>query len=98
AMAPALTVTYELHPPPNAIECVLPPKQSHDFPVSPTEDAKAYYEALRLSIAQAKTKLGEELTIWRDAVGSREQAKESTVPKKEEEDEGEDEDEEGGEE
>ncbi|KAG2159120.1 uncharacterized protein EDB93DRAFT_445376 [Suillus bovinus] len=96
-----LTVTYKIVPPPST---VAPPSLSqettHRFPVvslpasESQEDIdselKRYYASLRASIAEARTKLGEELTAWRDAVGSAELGKEKSV-KAEADDEGEEE-------
>ncbi|KAG2141035.1 hypothetical protein DEU56DRAFT_280678 [Suillus clintonianus] len=84
-----LTVTYKIVPPPST---VAPPSLSHEtthrFPVAslPAEskedvdsELKRYYASLRTSIAEARTKLGEELTAWRDAVGNAELGKEKSV-------------------
>ena len=96
AMAPTVTIIYELHPP---SDTPTPPSltasQTLQYPVSsePITSHKAYYENLRAEVLQAKSVLGEQLTAWRDAVGKREDNKEAKIPKKNEEDE-EDEDEE----
>ncbi|KAG2109262.1 uncharacterized protein F5147DRAFT_575999 [Suillus discolor] len=94
-----LTVTYKIVPPPSA---VAPPSLSqettHRFPIPSLPDLesqedselKKYYTSLRTSIAEARTKLGEELTAWRDAVGNAELGKEKSV-KTEVDDEGEEE-------
>lgn len=91
-MPSALTVTYELHPPPDTPSEGLQSEKTHTFTVDDGEKGKEYYESLRRAVAEAKSVLGEELTAWRDAVGTREQTKESKLPKKSEEDD-EDEDE-----
>ncbi|KAG1861957.1 hypothetical protein C8R48DRAFT_220281 [Suillus tomentosus] len=96
-----LTVTYKIVPPPSA---VAPPSLSqeaaHRFPITSLPDLesqddteselKKYYTSLRASIAEARTKLGGELTAWRDAVGNAELGKEKSV-KTEVDDEGEEE-------
>ncbi|OBZ68416.1 hypothetical protein A0H81_11521 [Grifola frondosa] len=90
--APAISITYELHPPPGTSapqNCTS--TKDHEFIVQSlgaAEDTlKNYYEGLRQAIAQAKGTLGEELTAWRDAVGSGEQSKEVKVKKGEDEEE-----------
>ncbi|KAG2055619.1 hypothetical protein BDR06DRAFT_329053 [Suillus hirtellus] len=96
-----LTVTYKIVPPPSA---VAPPSLSqettHRFPITSLPDLesqedteselKKYYTSLRASIAEARTKLGGELTAWRDAVGNAELGKEKSV-ETEVDDEGEEE-------
>ncbi|KZT63945.1 hypothetical protein DAEQUDRAFT_770150 [Daedalea quercina L-15889] len=93
-MASALTVSYTLHPPPNTPAEDLQAQKTHTFSVSTERSGKEYYDSLRKAVAEAKRVLGEELTAWRDAVGTREQTKESKPPKQS--DEGEEDD--GGEE
>lgn len=84
-----VTVTYELHPPSNVTAPGLTPATTHDFdvPVLPsTADANQdYYTALRKSLGDAKAKLGEELTAWRDAVGKEDVGTQKSVQKKGEE-------------
>ncbi|TFY59767.1 hypothetical protein EVJ58_g5582 [Rhodofomes roseus] len=92
-MASALTVSYELRPPPETPQEGLQAQKTHTFPVPSEKKGKEYYESLRKAVAEARSTFGEELTAWRDAVGTREQTKESKLPKKNE-DEDEDEDEE----
>lgn len=97
AQSRELTVTYKIVPPPST---VAPPSLSqettHRFPIVPLlgleskeddDSLKRYYTSLRASIAEARTKLGEELTAWRDAVGNAELGKEKSV-KSEADDEG----------
>ena len=91
-MPSTLTATYELHPPPETPSEGLQSEKTHTFSVDDGKKGKEYYESLREAVAKAKSVLGEELTVWRDAVGTREQTKESKLSKKSEEDE-EDEDE-----
>ena len=64
------------------------------FPVAENADLKAYYVGLRGIIERAKSAVGEELTVWRDAVGNREQSKEIKPAMKDEEEEEEDEEDE----
>lgn len=86
---PSLTVSYTLDvpsdtpTPPNlnkneTLQASLPDPTS-------VSDRKEYYEQLRKAVLQTKGALGEQLTVWRDAVGKREDKKE--VVKKEDEDE-----------
>jgi len=86
-MASALTVSYELHPPSETPAEGLQTQKTHTFPVSAEKSGKDYYESLRKAVAEARGVLGEELTAWRDVVGTREQTKESKLPKQGEEDE-----------
>ncbi|KAI0079555.1 hypothetical protein K474DRAFT_1658900 [Panus rudis PR-1116 ss-1] len=89
-----VAVSYALQPPSNLPPETtdLTPVKSHEFPVSVKNpsDYRAYYEGLRASVMQAKSILGDELTAWRDAVGTAEALKE---PKATKEEGGEDEDE-----
>jgi hypothetical protein len=76
-----ITVTYHLKPPndvnpPKLGDESLSPVVRHIFP----PDAKAtnsttHYALLLESINNAKERLGEELTVWRDAVGEGEKHK-----------------------
>jgi hypothetical protein len=93
---PTITITYELNPPPGSS---LPPSglsssATHDFDIrsASSADAKGYYDSLRSAIAQAKAKLGGELTEWRDAVGKTEVTKEKKKSKAAEEDDDDEED------
>ncbi|KAL6307756.1 hypothetical protein BKA93DRAFT_55150 [Sparassis latifolia] len=91
-MSAAITVTYELHPPPDTLTTGLLSTKTHQFPVADgVQSGKEYYEALRRAVADAKSTLGDELTAWRDAVGTREQEKEKKLPAKIEEDDEEEE-------
>jgi hypothetical protein len=86
----SVTFTYELNPPVEVTAPGLNASAKHDFPIaaSPqTTDAYvSYYTALRTTVAEARAKLGEELTIWRDAVGKKETEKEKAKPAKPTED------------
>ncbi|KAI8981338.1 hypothetical protein BD414DRAFT_492355 [Trametes punicea] len=96
-MAPVVSVTYELDPPPNTpTPSSLRPIKTHEFAVANADGAsqKAYYEGLGAAVLQAKSILGEELTAWRDAVGKREDNKEAKLVltnEEEEDEEGDDE-------
>ncbi|KAL5494862.1 hypothetical protein ACEPAI_324 [Sanghuangporus weigelae] len=89
-MSKALKVIYNLHPPPDTV--ILdshPPSKVYEFKV-PTAESKSnseFYNALREAVMQAKARIGADLTVWKDAMGTLENAKE---PKKgqNEEDEG----------
>lgn len=95
-MAHSLIVTYELFPPSDTPAQSLGTSKTHEIPVDDqgSGSLKGYYNGLRKSIAQAKDVVGEELTVWRDAVGNRELKKEPKKLKKDEEDEEEGEEEE----
>jgi hypothetical protein len=92
------SIYIELHMRPPA-ETIAPTgladSTAHAFAVKsgPKSGCSAYYAALRDALAAARAKTGDELTAWRDAVGSRELRKEPRLPKKDEE-EGEEEEEE----
>lgn len=96
-MSRHVTVSYDLHPPVDTPAPPLDKSRTLEFPVGQTTDLKTYYAGVREAIEQAKSAVGEELTVWRDAVGNKEQAKEPKSAKKDEE-EDEDEEEEEGEE
>lgn len=103
-MSRSLTISFDLHPPVNSTtDPSLKSKVTHSFDLhnkcnqgQDGPEYKAYYNALQSAIVEARMKTGEELTRWRDVVGTLEQAKEikPVVTKVEEEDE-EDEDAEG---
>ncbi|EGN93710.1 hypothetical protein SERLA73DRAFT_189444 [Serpula lacrymans var. lacrymans S7.3] len=98
-----LTITYALHPPPSVPSPRdLSPCATRSFPLSfPTEsqsspaafNAKLYYESLVSSIAEARVKIGEDLTAWRDAVGTIEADAEKEALARRKEEDGEDDDE-----
>jgi hypothetical protein len=81
----SVTITYDLHPPKNVSVPGRGSTAEHKFTMaaSPSTSGShvAYYAALRETIATAKTTLGEELTIWRDAVGKKEIEKEKAKEK-----------------
>ncbi|CCM02255.1 uncharacterized protein FIBRA_04338 [Fibroporia radiculosa] len=85
-------IPSRLQPPADTPSPGLDTSKTHEFPLpAPSESGKEYYAALQSTIAQAKAILGEELTVWRDAVGKGEQAKECKVSTKAEDEEDEDE-------
>ena len=93
-MSPAVSITYELHPPEGTIASPpLQTKKSHDFPlkVSSNSDQQEYYGSLREAVLAGKALIGSELTEWRDAVGTSENSKELKKGKKSDEDEDEEE-------
>lgn len=89
-MARSLTITYALHPPAgSSVDPLLDPNATHDFPLSlsategpSTKGYKTHYDDLRATIAEARAKTGDELTRWRDAIGTAEQ-KDSKLEEKE---------------
>lgn len=85
----AIRIQYCLHPPAGASTPALPPNASYSIPISVplTGDRKTYYDGLRTAIAEAKMKAGEELTVWRDAVGKSEIVKEKKPTQSESDDE-----------
>ncbi|TCD67908.1 hypothetical protein EIP91_011842 [Steccherinum ochraceum] len=84
-----ITISYELHSPPETPSNSLSTSKTHSFPIasSNTSDLPGYYAALRETLASAKDTVGDELTRWRDATGKAELSKEPKPPKKEEEEE-----------
>jgi hypothetical protein len=74
----AITITYDLNPPFGTQADNSLTAREHIFDVKDglADGQKKYYEALRGAIGEAKNTVGEELTAWRDAVGSKEQDKE----------------------
>lgn len=87
-----ITVTYDLHPPADTPAPSLDKTRTFAFAVPEhTQDVKAYYAGVREAIERAKSAIGEDLTVWRDAVGSREQTKEPKTAKKDEEEDEEEE-------
>ncbi|KAI0095167.1 hypothetical protein BDY19DRAFT_916534 [Irpex rosettiformis] len=86
-MSPNITLTYELNPPHGITAEGLGTTKTHELPVSAGNcSLKAYYQSVREAIAKGKELVGEDLTIWRDAVGNREQSKELKSPIKTKED------------
>ncbi|KAH8119791.1 hypothetical protein DFH11DRAFT_7574 [Phellopilus nigrolimitatus] len=93
-MSKSLSVSYDLHPPAAAAASVIiQPSKTHAFPVPSGGAQQEFYNSLRDAVVAAKAQIGDELTAWRDAVGTSENAKE---PKKRTKAEDEDEDEDVG--
>ncbi|KAI0778905.1 hypothetical protein BD413DRAFT_512739 [Trametes elegans] len=93
-MAPAeVTVCYTIYPYDDTpLPANNPASRYDNFRIQqPPANSKAYYEGLRAAVLEAKKELGEQLTLWRDAMGKSEDHK---VAKKSENDEDEDEDDE----
>jgi hypothetical protein len=87
----AITISYELNPPNNVDVSGLEPKKTHTVAVE-QGDQKTFYRNLQAAISEAKTLVGEDLTVWRDRVGKTELTKEP--PPKGEDDEDEEDEEE----
>ncbi|KAG8877603.1 hypothetical protein FRB98_006613 [Tulasnella sp. 332] len=85
ANAPALHISYKFSPPSSvSAPDALSPIGSYTFPVntqssSSSPSSQQYYQGLRESIQAAKAKTGEDLTVWRDAVGDGEKSKEVMI-------------------
>ena len=79
-MSRSIEANYAINLPTGALEVHLEPSKAHSFPIkaetSSTGQA-AYYETLREAVLDAKEKLGEELTVLRDAAGGFENSKEA---------------------
>ena len=86
-MSKGITITYELSPPADTPAPSLDKARTLDFAVPEKTELKAYYAGLREAIEKARNAVGEELTVWRDAVGNRELTKEPKVVKKDDEEE-----------
>lgn len=97
-MSRNVTVTYKLNPPSSTPSTQLESTRTLSVPVpeagSGEGESGKFYNALRSAIARVKDTVGEDLTAWRDAVGSLEQSKEpNKLMKADEEDEEEEDDE-----
>ncbi|KAL0060003.1 hypothetical protein AAF712_013239 [Marasmius tenuissimus] len=94
-MTSTISISYDLHPPSGIDKTAsgLSKSRKIEVPVNTdgNQDVKSYYTALHNAIEEARTKVGEDLTEWRDAVGKDEASKE---PKKAGKDEVEEEEEE----
>ena len=75
----AITITYKLNPPTEAEAGSLSPSKDATFPVnvSPSEGQKKYYNSLQKVIVEAKNDIGNDLTVWKEAVGKAELSKET---------------------
>lgn len=76
-MSKDIVITYDFHPPTGTDTNGLSTSKTHIFPVTPEGTGPShYYDALRQTVLKAKATLGEELTAWKDAVGTKELTKE----------------------
>lgn len=67
-----LTVSYDLNPPDGTPSTPLAPSKNLLCSVEKHADLKQYYTGVQAAVEYAKNAIGEELTVWRDAVGNRE--------------------------
>jgi len=65
------------------------PSKTYEFPLNSGVENKqeAYYNALHKALLEAKTRIGEDMTVWRDAVGTLEDKKEPRKVKKDDDSE-----------
>lgn len=88
----SIIVSYDLNPP-STVKSSLQSSNTQHFPIDSSlpkdtqDQSKQYYAALAKTIKDAQVAIGHELTMWRDAVGTAENPKETKVPKNEEEEE-----------
>ncbi len=91
--SPKVTVTYSIEPP-DGLSTIGSLKKESKIEVDVhVPSTSGYYENLRSAVAEAKARVGVELTLWRDVVGNLENAKEAKKASKTstDEDEGEEE-------
>lgn len=93
-MSRTLTVSYDLKLPDGTPSTSLDPSKALSFSVEKQGDLKQYYTGVRAAIELAKDAIGEELTVWRDAVGNREATKEVKAPMTDDDEDDEEEEEE----
>ena len=93
-MSSTLAVSYDLKLPDGTPSTSLDPSKALSFSVEKQGDLKQYYTGVRVAIELAKNAIGEELTVWRDAVGNREATKEVKAPMKDDDEDDEEEEEE----
>lgn len=89
-MSQAISIAYELHPPAGSTANeTMQTCKSHGFSLKSgsNSDQQEYYKSLRDAVSAAKAQIGADLTEWRDAVGSLENAKEPKKGKKSDEEE-----------
>ena len=89
-MSTKLIVNYSLNPPKESKvsdSCLT--SKTHEYPLTREERSShtIYYDQLRKVVLEAKAKIGEDLTSWRDAVGALEDKKESKKAETDEDDE-----------
>ncbi len=76
--SPKVTVTYSIEPPDGLRTTGSLKKESKiEADVHVPSTSGYYYENLRSAVAEAKARVGVELTLWRDVVGNLENAKEA---------------------
>ncbi|ETW86634.1 hypothetical protein HETIRDRAFT_306735 [Heterobasidion irregulare TC 32-1] len=82
-MSSTLVISYDLHPPQGTEVHGFNASTKHRIEVTADRPGyPSYYEALRVVLKEARRKTGEELTLWKDAVGKGEDTKEAAAPKK----------------
>ena len=88
-MSRSITIAYELNPPAQTSAEGLERERTLTFPVQAVKPGEGeickHYADVRKAIAAARDAIGDDLTAWRDAVGSLEQFKEPRTSKKDEE-------------
>ena len=99
-MTSTISISYDLHPPSGIDKTASGLSTSRKIEVQvkadASQDLESYYSALHNAIEEARTKVGQDLTEWRDAVGKDEASKEPKKTAKDEaEDDAEEEEEEG---
>jgi hypothetical protein len=75
-MSRSLELTYDLRPPKGTKPVTQAMSGIIAIPVTPNESQHKFYNGLQNNVLQAKTQIGEMLTVWRDAVGTLENSKE----------------------
>ncbi|KAE9403792.1 hypothetical protein BT96DRAFT_917348 [Gymnopus androsaceus JB14] len=88
-------MSYTVQPPAGTNLPEISPSRTLQVAVNVPKDqpTKKYYGALHEALAEARNKIGDDLTIWRDAVGKLEINKETKRPTKAEDEEDEEEEE-----
>ena len=81
-MSATVKASYSLHPPAGTANVAQRPTNSFNVDVEKSQDMRSYYANLRDAVMAAKSQLGQELTAWRDAVGTSENSKEAKIAKK----------------
>ncbi|KAL0952043.1 hypothetical protein HGRIS_008685 [Hohenbuehelia grisea] len=79
-MSRSITVSYKLQPPAGVETRNLQTEKEMCFEVAAepaANDSQGYYTALRAAVEDARNRLGDDLTAWRDAVGKKELSKET---------------------
>ena len=100
-MDSTIKIQYSLNLPEGINTEDKPTSKTHQFKIDSTtcsknsdsQEAKSYYHALRNALQDARSQIGDELTVWRDCVGNKELNKEprkgnGVEEEEEEEDEG----------